>query len=185
MRIGFDFDGVINNFEELLYAYAELFDVTEADTPTLNKNIAYAYSDIYNWTENDKNKFLSNYLYQAHDNCFVRPCAKSILDIIHKNHEIIIITARGSKNNTLAESVKPWLESYMIPYDILVTAAEEKNRICASMKIDLYVDDSPFICNSIEKETQAVLFSTTYNQVVKLNHNVKLINYFPELLRYL
>lgn len=126
MKIGFDIDGVLNDFEKFLEFVREKYSLKVSDECGSNFDTRFGISlDRANeiW-DAERYSFASNF-----------PARKEVVPVLSeliKNNEIIIITNRGftiSKNITL-EKMKEftinWLKTNHIPYSKLYFVKEKE-----------------------------------------------------------
>ncbi len=133
MRIAFDLDNTITNTEELYHIY---FD---------------KYLKDKNLTEKDINinlieEFQHQYLEDVFNNVSIKEDASKYLNLLSKDHDIYIITARNNKYVTLEDIniiCKRWLENNDISPKKIITDAslEQKMEACKENNIEIFIDD--------------------------------------------
>lgn len=133
MRIAFDLDNTITNTEELYHIY---FDEYLKDNNLTEKDINI------NLIEDFQHKYLEN----VFNNVKVKKDAAKYLNLLSKDHDIYIITARNNKYVTLEDIdiiCKRWLDNNEIYPKKLITDASQKQKMeaCRDNEIDIFIDD--------------------------------------------
>lgn len=186
MKIGIDIDGVIFDFERQMNVYAELYDLLVLEkNGVINKN-KFSYLDKYDWSLEEKRKFTDEYLIKGTLNCSFVPGVKESLELLTKENEVFIITARGLINKETKKYVSKRLMELDIKFDNINFEVKDKLEKCKSLNIELMIEDNPEICEILSKNGIKCLYLRDKNSP-KLEENEYLIevNNWGEILRYI
>ena len=156
MIFGIDIDDTISNTYEVIMAYAQEYTINFLKREPLLReeldctNHMYAQY-LHMWKDSDDKEFLANYYERLINNVRPKTLALEYLNKIHdEGNKIIIITARWKNDYfDIVEATKRWLERYNIPYDELITDADDKVGICKDKNIDIFIDDSLYNCKKV------------------------------------
>ncbi len=156
MIFGIDIDDTISNTYEVIMAYAQEYTINFLKREPLLReeldctNHMYAQY-LHMWNDSDDKEFLANYYERLINNVRPKTLALEYLNKIHdEGNKIIIITARWKNEYfDVVEATKRWLERYNVPYDELITDADDKVRICQDKNIDVFIDDSLYNCKKV------------------------------------
>lgn len=175
-KLGVDIDGSINNFSELIYKCAAIYNESQgiSKIPDLSD---YNMERYFNWTNFQSNEFWSRFYKYALNSTVLLPEAEKSLSLLkHRGVSIYFITARLNKyrDNTLN-----WLMKYNIAMDSLIMD-KDKSRICIQNEIDLMVEDEPENCILIARQTPVLCMAYPYNQHLEGYDNIKRINNWSE-----
>lgn len=170
IKIGIDIDGVMNNLEEFYKSYGTKF-CYENNIPLQINAHEYKLKDIFNWDKIIEKKFLNTYYdILLTRNEFLRPHTEEVMHILHKMHEVVIITARNERdlplntNKSMEEVTKTWLKDNNINYDYLVFSGIDKTQVIWDYKIDLMIEDNPiFLMTAAEANVKLLCFDASYN----------------------
>lgn len=186
MRIGIDIDGVILDFERQMNVYAELYDLLVLEkNGVINKN-KFSYLDKYDWTEEEKRRFTDEYLIKGTLNCSFMPGIKESLEILSKENDIFVITARGLINKETKIYVSKRLMELDIKFDNIHFAVKDKLEKCKSLNIELMIEDNPEVCSLLSKKGIKCLYLRDKNSPKLVeNEYLKEVNNWGEILRHL
>lgn len=165
MRIGLDIDDTITESSELQIMYAKKhFNVDDADI--VRKILSGEVKDeLFNFYNINLGNMVANYCLKAN--------AKEVINRLRKNgHEIIIITARGYTefNDNIAKITEDYFNKHDIKFDKIVFNKLDKKAACIENKIDIMIDDSISVLESIKSlGIKALLFNSASNKGVKAN----------------
>ena len=141
MNIGIDLDGVIFDTENLFRVESVFFNERHAGNNMIAPEEIKAFKR-YGWSKDVENKFLIETLLEIEKNAPMKYKAKEIIDhFASSGHKIYIITSRGL---IFPEEVKislDRLELEGINYEKFVHSAEDKERVCRELSIDVMIDD--------------------------------------------
>ena len=144
MIFGIDIDDTISNTYEVIMAYAQEYTINFLKREPLLReeldctNHMYAQY-LHMWNDSDDKEFLANYYERLINNVRPKTLALEYLNKIHdEGNKIIIITARWKNDYfDVVEATKRWLERYNIPYDELITDADDKVGILVNLRLDI------------------------------------------------
>lgn len=134
MRIGIDFDDTIVNTKEIVRKFMDRYNVKEFRT------------------EEEKTIFYKQHVDDVMKEITLKDNVVEVLNRLKDNNELFIITARGtyySKN--LPKLTLDFIENNNIPVDKVYFNCEEKASKCLELKIDLFIDDLPQNCISVNE----------------------------------
>ena len=174
MRIGIDIDNVISNFnEELLKAYIE-HDKELRNTGIVNKNASYIRNDMFDWSNEEESSFYINNIERIAKKLeLIENADKYINKLKEEGHKIYIISGRDNGEYTNPyDMTTSWLKNHNIKYDELILTnayySDEKAKICEEKNIDVMIDDSSRVCNSMKKHNiKSIIMDTPYNKQEK------------------
>ena len=177
MRIGIDIDDTITNTSEVMIEYAKKWFQTDDDS-LIEKVVHGDYDPKID------DFYLKN-LYEMVDKYTVKENVKDVIDRLRKKgHKIIIITARGDYLNGLMEKTDEYLKDNNILVDKIVYGAVEKLSPCISEKIDLMIDDSLRVQETLAKNNiDTLVFTSVSNKNIPTN--LKRVNNWLEIEDYI
>jgi uncharacterized protein len=176
-KLGLDIDGCINNFSNLIYEYAEIFNIRYGidKKPDFSDYLIERY---FGWSESMNNEFWALHYRQALTNTIPLPASVQTISLFKRNAvEIYLITARGEKYR---EVTNDWLKRYNINFDKLIMS-KEKATICLKNGIDLMVEDEPGNCESIAKHIPVLCMSYKYNEYLSNIDNITRVSNWAEI----
>lgn len=182
MNIGIDFDGVLFDTETMFRAYSEIYNLQ------INGGEMIAPEELklqkrYNWTQKQISKFFNKYLVEIQETAPVMPCAKIVLDILSKKHNLYAITSRGDINEKEIEITNKRLETEKIVFNDIIYKAGNKLDICKKYNIDLMIDD---LYDNVEFLSNNGIKCLYYRDIVLKflnNKNVKEVRNWGDILK--
>ena len=145
MRIGIGMDDTICRTTEIVHEKMEEY--------ARDKNIEVL--EVMN-SELERMKFFDKYISQIYENAVIKRNAKDVIRRLkHKGNEIFIITGRSNSDyegvTNVANVIEEWLKKNDIEVDGIFSSAfsEDIASICKREKIDLMIDDNPYIYKMI------------------------------------
>lgn len=143
MRIGIDIDDTLAETSKYIMPLLMDFDKKHAR----GKGIVKAHRkhhDAFEWTEEELACLRDNYIDDIISPILPKKdVAYYVSKIRNLGHEIIVITARSSKDYKDPYALsKDWLDKHNIPFDELRANSLLKGEVCMDAKIDLFIDDS-------------------------------------------
>jgi uncharacterized HAD superfamily protein len=160
MRIGVDLDGILG-------------DTTSFALLELNKHFGksfiledvqdYDLGILYNICQAEMTAFFAERETLIRDALPLVPGAREALDLLCKEHEIHIITAR---TENMRDLTRDWLHQHGLPYHSLVmVGCHDKRAACKAKKIALIIEDSMENAKMISAEGIPVyLLDAPYNR---------------------
>lgn len=174
MRIGIDIDGVLTNYENFIKAYGTKYSYENNISMQELDFTQYDEKKAFHWTKEQYRDFWTKYLLWYATKYLARENASEVLQILkNEGHKIYIITARNNeelpddKKEQMKQIVKQWLEENHILYDQLIFSGESKLSVCMENKIEIMVDDSPFVLEEVGKCIPVICFDAEYNKNIK------------------
>ncbi len=191
MNIGIDIDGVINNLDEFHIAAGTKFCYKHRLPYDMHIE-KYKIREKFDWDKTIERSFYQeNYLKFLTSNTYLRPYVSEAIHILHKKHNIIIITAREEKdipshlNLSMEELTKCWLKDNSILYDKLIFSEVDKTDIIISEKIDLMIEDNPYYLLGISGiQIDFLCFDANYNRQV-LSSNIYRVYSWYDILSFM
>ena len=182
MDIGIDLDGVIYNSENWFMAFGEVYDINNngkgiVDSTTNNFQKRYGLSD-----EKAKEIRLKYLPIQMKESPLM-PFVKEVLKLLKQNHNLFIITSRGSVANEHIEITKQKLKEDKIDVDEVIFSQESKLNICRQKKIDLMIDDSFNVVKELSENNIKCLQFNADNTKCVTNENVIIVHNWGEVYR--
>lgn len=159
MRVGIDFDNtIVNTFDTSKYFLDEY----------LPGNKLNSYHEL---SMDEQIKFFEKYYLKITENLTIYPGFKETLNYLkNKGIKVILITARGQKENNIINATKSFLKKNEIYFDEMIFGSYPKGKEAFHNKIDLIIDDSQSVIEDAKK----------YN--IKTIHYGKDVNNWYEIL---
>jgi len=179
MIIGIDVDDTMTNTSELLAEYAKKY--FNSNNKILIKKILHpkkADTKIF--------EFYCKYLPEMMMKYTLKENVKEVIDRLRlKGHKIIIITARGTTRGLKqAEITKKYFQKHKINVDKIIFEQKDKTDACLKYKIDIMVDDSTYVLESLKgTDTKPLLFVSINNKDFK--NNFDNVSNWLELEKYI
>jgi uncharacterized HAD superfamily protein len=192
MRIGFDIDGTLTNFEKFVFDHAISYMQKNFGMAVVNNNgydldevfdienqlLSRGYSAVEASTKAKKilNEFWEKYYPKYILEPFRNGVKENINKLYEEGNEIFIISSRkkATENNFkggfVRNSVKAQLLLNNVKYHkmILLANDEEKLQAIEDNYIDIMVDDKPEMLKKVATFTDAVCINSLYN----INHDL-------------
>lgn len=170
MNIGIDIDNVISNFNEMLIKEFLIHDKELRGTGIINPKL-FVTRGMFDWNEKEIYEFYNTNIERIAKNLGIIENAPEYINKLKaEGHKIYIITGRdnGEYSNPY-KMTRDWLKKYNINYDeLLLTNAynsSEKAIVCLGKDIDIMIDDSIHVCNSVNQYgIEALLMDTDFNK---------------------
>lgn len=185
MRIGIDIDDTIADTNEMLEAYAGIYDKLYKEGHGIVDKNCYKFNGMYDWSEEDRLDFFKTYMVEVLENVEIKDY---VVDVIKKlrqeGNEIIFITTRdGDYIEDCYKLTKKWLDEKNVEYDMIIAGDKRKSDYADSLKFDLFIDDSIKNCTKVsEKGIDVLLFDTKYNRD---NKDFKRVKNWQEIYEYI
>lgn len=172
MRIGVDIDGVITDLDEFRKSRGEIFFQRKCKNDRGND-----IDEMFEVTKEEMADFWDNNLYLYHTEA---PLKEGVSETLKKlkidGYKIIVITARKPNpkfdfydEKKYQETTKTFLDKMDIYYDEIIFTPFPKTSAIKEAKIDIMIEDSPVVAESIKDFTRVVLLKTNYNADVILD----------------
>lgn len=173
--LGFDLDGVLYPWHEIVYEYAKLWHGNEE-----------SFSEF--WTDFDKKHgkiYIENLLQIPHlyTKRVPTPELMKILYSLSRLYHIIYITSRGRGLKWLTQH---YLKTYAFPNYEEIFFTKQKDIEVVRHEVDFFVEDRPHHIEELIGLTEVILMKQPYNKewwnkVPTINH----LNQLPKLLEEL
>lgn len=165
MRIGIDIDDTITNtWNDIIPYYSREFGVP---IEVLKKSKPY-YESVKDLCTREEyfERIKPIYNNVAPMVSLKEDVCEVLNDLRSKGHTITFISSRGEGYTDAYNLTKEYLNKMGVPYDrLIVGASRNKDYLCVSEKIDLFIDDSYKHCVNASKLGVRVLMSETdYNK---------------------
>ena len=188
MKIGIDLDGVIFDSERIFRVYAELYDILELHQNGIIDNREVRFQERYNWSQEIINNFMLKYHTKIIGEAAFMPGSKEVITMLKKEgHELIVITARGSKNKehiSITENILKNNNMYI--FDKYCWGVEKKKDVCVNEKLDLMIEDSNNNCKAIsDSKIKTIYFKDAPNYEMEENEYLKTLYNWGEIYRYI
>ena len=183
MRIGIDLDDTITKTDEILFKYAKIYNEEEKILFNINRE-EWNLTKAFGWNEENIKEFFSKYLKSIYEKAEIKENAKEKINALKNDgNKIIIITARDTKSlNEVHEVCKDWLINNKVNVDKIVVDGEDKAQKCLENKIDIFIDDNVYNCESVYKNLKipVLLMNSRYNKEYQ-NPNIKRVYNWNEI----
>ena len=167
MRIGIDLDDTITKTDEILFKYAKIYNEEEKILFNINRE-EWNLTKAFGWNEENIKEFFSKYLKSIYEEAEIKENAKERINKLKDDgNEIIIITARDTKSLKEVHKVcENWLINNKVNVDKIVVDGEDKAQKCLENKIDIFIDDNVYNCESVYKNLKipVLLMNGRYNK---------------------
>jgi len=157
MRIGIDIDDTITDTYEVIFNYAQRYNVEELKkSAEINRGICTSHhytAFMHNWNKEETDNFWKKYYIEMIKKIKPKTFARDYIERLAKDNEIYFITARFEcEGESISDLTKEWLERENIKYDKLIVNAEDKAEIAMKNAIDIFIDDSFDNCKSVSSK---------------------------------
>jgi uncharacterized HAD superfamily protein len=165
MRIGLDIDDTITESSELQIEYAKKhFHVDDVDI--VRKMLSgEVKGELFNFYNINLGNMVANYHLKAN--------AKEVIARLRNSgHKVIIITARGYTefSDNIAKITEDYFNKHGIKLDKIVFNKLSKKEACLENKIDIMIDDSIGVLDSVKTAgIKTLLFNSVSNKGIKTN----------------
>lgn len=172
MNIGIDIDNTISTTRETILEAAGQFN-KENNRPNHFDLSYYNLDKSLGWDSPTTQFFLSNYLTDVYRQVLPKPHAVEIIKELHAQHQIILITSRNQRDETITEITLNWLHQHDIAYDKLVMNHTDnmhhfsKLAACLENKVELMIEDHHDLALELSTHLPVILFDYPYNSHVK------------------
>ena len=187
MKIGIDIDGVIIDYERVVRAKAELYDLLE-----LNKNGVVLKEELkvqkrYNWTEDEIHNFIHKYFMPLNEVTPLVAGAKEVINYLKRDgHELIVITARGGFIEEMKDAVQEIFRKENLVFDKIYWKTDEKADVCKKENIDLMIDDYYVACEELAKnKIKTLYFRDKDMKELQETEYLKEVSNWGEIYRYI
>lgn len=159
MRIGVDIDGVV--CDSYPFWLGELNKHYGKEIKELH---SYEMHLVFDVPYEDMNGFFNENIERLFSIPKPMPGVKKVLEIIRREHQIYLVTARGMKEGDVT---RHWLDGHSIPYDELMLVGDRsKVEVCEEHKLELFIEDYDGNARRIaEAGLPVIIFDAPYNRV--------------------
>ena len=183
MRIGIDLDDTITKTDEILFKYAKMYNEEEKILFKINRG-EWDWKKAFGWDEEKCETFFLRYLKKIFEEAEIKENAKEKINALKNGgNKIIIITARDTKSLKEVHKVcENWLINNKVNVDKIVVDGEDKAQKCLENKIDIFIDDNVYNCESVYKNLKipVLLMNSRYNKEYQ-NPNIKRVYNWNEI----
>lgn len=189
MKIGIDIDDTIVDTYKPMIKYADIYDIEVLGNTGSNNDLGNIedgrYLEVlYNWDRKTKFDYFDKYYKKVLEECLVLPDASNMIQKLKSNgNEIYFITARVSriKDCDTRNLTRKTLDDNNIPYDELITDADDKLKYCLEHNIKFFIDDSYNTCKQLQENgIKAYLMTTKMNENLKCE-NIERVSNWKEI----
>lgn len=165
MRIGFDIDNVISDFDKKLWEEFLKEDKKKRNRGIINPNGNWI-KDCFDWSKEEVEEFYMQHMEEFAKTFELRENAKYYMDkLAEEGHSIYLISHRAFPHYQNPDAVtKKWLEEKGIPYTKLVlTESTNKTKECKENNVDIMFDDVVSNCYQLQESgVNVYLVKTNY-----------------------
>ncbi len=167
MNIGFDIDGVLNDFEQFVKEKGRFYLQKEPVNPR-GEDI----SEIFEVPQGIEDAFWKEMILDYSTEHPARPNIDRVIRKLKKEgHRIFIITNRCKDLSycdisfeEMTGYIQNWLQEYHIEYDQLIfNRIKSKLPICLEHHIEVMVEDSPYQIKELSPFLRVICFEASYN----------------------
>ena len=176
MNIGIDIDNTITTTRETIMEAAERFNL-ENNRPNQFDLTYYNLEKSLGWDSPTTQLFLHNYLADIYRQVQPKPHALEVIRQLHAEHQIILITSRNRRNESVAAITLDWLKKYNVAYDKLVMNQTDnlhhfsKLADCLENGVEIMIEDHHDLALEISAQLPVILFDYPYNYHLR-NDNI-------------
>ncbi len=208
MRIGFDIDGTLTNFEKFIFDNAISYMKKNFNMAVVNDN-GYDLDEVFD-IENQllakgysaidaaakAKKILNDFWEKYYPKYILEPFRNGVKENINKlyeeGNEIFIISSRKKatesnfKGGFVRNSVKAQFLLNNVKYHKMILLANDEDKLQAieDNYIDIMVDDKPEMLKKVARFTDAVCINSNYNITHDLPNNVKRVDSYDDYAVY-
>lgn len=190
MKIGIDIDDTTLNTVNEMIRYGDLFchDVLKkTDTKNSISDITNRFylNSLYGWDDETKFNFFNLYYSQVLKDCTPKlDSPKIIRKLKEEGNKIYFISARLTNiPNCPTENITiDTFKKYNIPYDKIIIAAYDKLNYCLENEIEIFIDDSLEVLESLSShKIKCYLMTTPMNQSIIVSKDIKRVSNWEEI----
>ena len=187
MKIGIDLDGVVIDSETTFRTYEEIFDIDTLKGNNLIDRQEPKFQSRYNWTVEQEQEFIEKYFLKVSKESGLMSGFLGAYNLLkNKEHEFIVITARGGFVKEMKDDAIRLLEENGIKFDKYYWHVEDKLEICKKENIDIMIDDDWRIIKRLsENNIKTLYFRDTNLRKLEENEYIKEVNNWGDIYRYL
>jgi len=167
MNIGFDLDGVLYDWHDVVYRYC-------VNNCNYTGSFSQFWKDYNSFSDNKKLNFETTPIFFSKK--IPSPSMIRFLTDVAKDNTIFYITARKKEVHSATIN---YLERYKFPCTENLIFAEDKAIYIKLLDIDIFVDDFPTTLDSIGNSADTYLFARPWNE--SICHDYNCINSIEEL----
>lgn len=185
MKIGIDIDGVILDYERVIRAKAELYDLLELNKKGIINKEELKVQKRYDWTENEINNFIHKYFMDLNKVTSLIPGAKEVIKYLKEDgHKLIIITARGGLIPEMRYAAEEIFRKENLIFDKYYWKTNKKLEICKKENIDIMIDDLYYICEVLaQNKIKTLYFRDKDMKKLSENEYLKEVSNWGEIYR--
>lgn len=168
MNIGIDIDNTISTTREAILEVAERLNQENNRTNQFDLSY-YNLEKSLGWDRPTTQHFLTTYLADIYRQVQPKPHAIEVIKEIHAKHQIILITSRNQRNESITDITLNWLNQHGIAYDKLVMNRTDnmhhfsKLAACLENGVELMIEDHHDLAMEISTRLPVILFDYPYN----------------------
>lgn len=190
MKIGIDIDDTTLNTVNEMIRYGDIFchDVLKkTDTKNSISDITNRFylNSLYGWDDETKFNFFNLYYSQVLKDCTPNlDSPKIIRKLKEEGNKIYFISARLTNiPNCPTENITiDTFKKYNIPYDKIIIAAYDKLNYCLENEIEIFIDDSLEVLESLSShKIKCYLMTTPMNQSIIVSKDIKRVSNWEEI----
>lgn len=178
MKLGFDIDGVMNDFQSKFIEFAKEFTGKDPKIDLSKYNVL----ENFDMTPAEQNEFWRKYGTKAFAQAKPQPgVAKVMQELFKDGHQIYAITSRSTQYKGNLNATVFWLVYHGVAPEVAVAPTPQqkfngmgllmdcadKAKVCLQYGIDLMVDDDPKHCKRCHQAgIKTLVFNQPYNRHV-------------------
>jgi hypothetical protein len=176
MKIGFDVDGVLYDWHEVIYDYAVRFE-----------NYRDTYEKYwYDFGHGNRSKIYVDYIVKNPTfvtKVAIDPKIKQMLWDLSKEHEIFYVTARPKE---IVRATHRWFKDSDVPYmeNVFIATNDDKVPFIIEHGIELFIDDRDKYITALEPYTRVIVVRKPWNKFLWDTYtNVGSVLEIPNIIR--
>lgn len=187
MKIGIDLDGVVIDSETTFRTYEEIYDIDILKGNNLIDRREPKFQTRYNWTSEQQSEFIKKYFLKVSKESNLMSGFIGVYNLLKgKEHEFIVITARGGFIKEMKDDAIRLLNENNIEFDKYYWNVEDKLEICKGEKVDIMIDDDWKIIKKLaDNKVKTLYFRDTNLMKLEENDYIKEVNNWGDIYRHL
>lgn len=168
MKIGFDIDNVVSEFDEIILKNMLKEDRKKRNKGIINPDADYLTHGMFDWSKEETDIFFNSNTENFAKKLKTKPYAKKIINqLLEEGNEVYFISHRAYPHyNQPFETTKKWFDKKGIKYtQIVISKNIDKSEECKNLNLDIMFDDTISGCLAMLKnKINCIAVMTKYNK---------------------
>lgn len=182
MIIGIDIDNTITETREMILEYLRIFQQDNDLRDEIDPN-HYDLKEAVQWDKDLLKRFLSTYLEEIYRYVAPKEHAVEVINHLHQQHTIILITSRNKRDEAIRRITLEWLDRQGVQYDKLVMNGTEnmyhfsKLAACQENGIQVMIEDHHDLSRELSEHIPVIMFVYPYNSDLQVDNIYRVNNW--------